>query len=214
MINNYCFSLKKARILWLFLLIFAGPATGLVYAQADEDCMMCHEDMEEEWPEDRRLVGTFWSEDGDPLWIRASTAFSEEILFTHDAHDSLDCSSCHDDVVAGQRPQGHVKTMAQCVDCHTAAYESWLGSHHDDAMDFATNETVRGDFDDASDTAVVDAAVASRRRSECDDAHGLKGGVAVRLHFLVGLRSKQGRTQQALVKSCHGGVLHRRHQGR
>jgi tetratricopeptide (TPR) repeat protein len=37
----------------------------------------------------------------------------------------------------------------QCIDCHTDAYESWLGSHHDDAMDFANEDTVLGDFDDA-----------------------------------------------------------------
>jgi hypothetical protein len=37
----------------------------------------------------------------------------------------------------------------QCIDCHTEAYESWLGSHHDDAMDVASPETVLGDFDDA-----------------------------------------------------------------
>ena len=37
----------------------------------------------------------------------------------------------------------------QCVDCHTEAYESWLGSHHDDAMDYANEDTVLGDFDDA-----------------------------------------------------------------
>jgi tetratricopeptide (TPR) repeat protein len=37
----------------------------------------------------------------------------------------------------------------QCIDCHTVAYESWLGSHHDDAMDFANEKTVLGDFNDA-----------------------------------------------------------------
>ena len=37
----------------------------------------------------------------------------------------------------------------QCIDCHTEAYESWLGSHHDDAMDLANQHTVLGDFNDA-----------------------------------------------------------------
>jgi len=40
----------------------------------------------------------------------------------------------------------------QCIDCHSAAYEGWLGSHHDDAMDVAGPETVLGDFDDAEFT--------------------------------------------------------------
>jgi tetratricopeptide (TPR) repeat protein len=37
----------------------------------------------------------------------------------------------------------------QCIDCHTEAYESWLGSHHDDAMDVANEDTVLGNFNDA-----------------------------------------------------------------
>ena len=37
----------------------------------------------------------------------------------------------------------------QCIDCHADAYEKWLGSHHDDAMDHANERTVLGDFDDA-----------------------------------------------------------------
>ncbi len=40
----------------------------------------------------------------------------------------------------------------ECIECHTAAYESWLGSHHDDAMDHANEETVRGDFDNTEFT--------------------------------------------------------------
>ena len=42
----------------------------------------------------------------------------------------------------------------ECIDCHTAAYESWVGSHHDDAMDVASEETVRGDFNDTEFTHV------------------------------------------------------------
>jgi hypothetical protein len=37
----------------------------------------------------------------------------------------------------------------QCIDCHTEAYENWLDSDHDKAMDVANPETVLGDFDDA-----------------------------------------------------------------
>ena len=36
----------------------------------------------------------------------------------------------------------------QCVGCHADAYEAWLGSHHDDAMDVANADTVLGDFGD------------------------------------------------------------------
>ena len=41
---------------------------------------------------------------------------------------------------------------ANCKDCHLPEYESWQGSHHDLAMDVASEETVRGDFNDAEFT--------------------------------------------------------------
>ena len=37
----------------------------------------------------------------------------------------------------------------KCTDCHKKAAEAWQGSHHDLAMDAATEETVLGDFNDA-----------------------------------------------------------------
>ena len=40
----------------------------------------------------------------------------------------------------------------ECIDCHSAAYEAWLGSDHDDAMDHANEQTVRGNFDDTEFT--------------------------------------------------------------
>jgi len=36
----------------------------------------------------------------------------------------------------------------KCASCHRAAYEKWQGSHHDLAMDVASEETVLGDFGD------------------------------------------------------------------
>jgi predicted CXXCH cytochrome family protein len=36
-----------------------------------------------------------------------------------------------------------------CAGCHEAEHANWLGSHHDLAMQRATEETVLGDFDDA-----------------------------------------------------------------
>jgi tetratricopeptide (TPR) repeat protein len=40
----------------------------------------------------------------------------------------------------------------QCVDCHRDAYEKWMGSDHDRAMDVATEETVIADFNDTTFT--------------------------------------------------------------
>jgi tetratricopeptide (TPR) repeat protein len=39
-----------------------------------------------------------------------------------------------------------------CMTCHTAAYELWQGSDHDNAMDVASDDTVLGDFDAAEFT--------------------------------------------------------------
>ena len=37
-----------------------------------------------------------------------------------------------------------------CIECHQGEFQSFEGSHHDKAMDLATDETVLGDFDDAT----------------------------------------------------------------
>ena len=37
-----------------------------------------------------------------------------------------------------------------CVECHTAEVQSWLGSHHDRAMEEVSESTVLGDFDGAT----------------------------------------------------------------
>lgn len=37
-----------------------------------------------------------------------------------------------------------------CVECHRTEHDEWLGSHHDLAMDLATDETVLADFNDAT----------------------------------------------------------------
>ncbi|MHC4946926.1 MAG: tetratricopeptide repeat protein [Planctomycetota bacterium] len=52
-----------------------------------------------------------------------------------------------------------------CRSCHEAAYDAWRGSHHDDAMDVASAETVLGDFDD---TVFDDGRVRARFRRDGD----------------------------------------------
>jgi len=41
---------------------------------------------------------------------------------------------------------------AQCRDCHNREFDTWQGSHHDLAMDVASETTVLGDFNDAEIT--------------------------------------------------------------
>ena len=54
-----------------------------------------------------------------------------------------------DDPAAALPAQSTFVGRGACIECHTEAYEQWLGSDHDNAMDVASEETVRGDFDDA-----------------------------------------------------------------
>jgi tetratricopeptide (TPR) repeat protein len=37
----------------------------------------------------------------------------------------------------------------KCAECHDKEYETWKGSHHDNAMDVASDKTVLGDFNNA-----------------------------------------------------------------
>lgn len=39
---------------------------------------------------------------------------------------------------------------ASCIDCHAEEHQAWTGSHHDKAMDIASDETVLADFNNVS----------------------------------------------------------------
>ena len=49
----------------------------------------------------------------------------------------------------GPEPRAGFIASSRCASCHPAEYERWTGSHHDAAMQVASDETVLGDFDDA-----------------------------------------------------------------
>ena len=61
-------------------------------------------------------------------------------------------------VVAARGPRQPARTTAlyvgsdSCKACHQAAYEKWRGSHHGLAMAPAREDTVLGNFDDATFT--------------------------------------------------------------
>ena len=45
--------------------------------------------------------------------------------------------------------EAHYVGRQSCIECHQPQHEPWTGSHHDLAMDLATEKTVLGDFNDA-----------------------------------------------------------------
>ena len=57
-------------------------------------------------------------------------------------------SACSQAPAPDDRPLSFVGSAA-CADCHQGEYEAWKGSHHELAMQPATDATVLGDFDNA-----------------------------------------------------------------
>ena len=79
---------------------------------------------------------------GKPLQITALAAWALVILALGACQGSEDPPVPPDEIPA------EFVGRAQCIDCHVDAYEAWSGSHHDDAMDVANADTVRGNFND------------------------------------------------------------------
>ncbi|MDA1265515.1 MAG: cytochrome C, partial [Planctomycetota bacterium] len=50
----------------------------------------------------------------------------------------------------GKAPRPDFVGRAACAECHELQHQLYQGSHHDLAMDLATDETVLGDFGDAT----------------------------------------------------------------
>jgi len=59
----------------------------------------------------------------------------------------------HRDPSSGLTPEPLFVGSSGCRDCHNLEYDAWLGSHHDLAMDVASDESVLGDFSDAEFTS-------------------------------------------------------------
>ena len=52
-------------------------------------------------------------------------------------------------------PVAYFVGREKCISCHKAEFDKWQGSHHDLAMDVATDETVLGDFNGIGGVAGV-----------------------------------------------------------
>jgi hypothetical protein len=84
-------------------------------------CMLCHADMDEEQPPERRAEALF---DGDAYRRTGRTKLAAEIVFPHDLHanGAYDCHVCHTGIeqstYVGTLPR---VSMADCMDCHAEA---------------------------------------------------------------------------------------------
>ncbi len=96
-------SLHRAmRTLALFLLIACLPLSTL-FGQSDEDCMMCHEDIE--------LEGM--------LRGRTVSMFVDTMIFETSVHHSNTCISCHTDAADEGFPHADDLKPVNCGICHT-----------------------------------------------------------------------------------------------
>ena len=57
------------------------------------------------------------------------------------------------DAPSGAATEPRFVGSSSCRDCHNLEFDAWLGSHHDLAMDLATDDSVLGDFDNAEFTS-------------------------------------------------------------
>lgn len=84
----------------------------------EQQCMLCHADMDEEAPEDRRVATLF--ADGK-LLAAGYTELGDEVIFSHSTHvdSGMDCSMCHGDLESSDALTPAVRVgMADCVACH------------------------------------------------------------------------------------------------
>jgi tetratricopeptide (TPR) repeat protein len=88
------------------------------------------------------------SDDGMRGWRMAGLAALGVIVLSIPFYVVREMQRDAADVPAGASDASFVG-REQCVDCHSGAYEQWLGSDHDNAMDIANEQTVLGDFNDA-----------------------------------------------------------------
>ena len=103
MTYKHLFSLGRAKGALLLLFLFITSFTSIIHAQADEDCMMCHED--------RELTGM--------LNGRNVSMFVDTSIFAHSVHHSNTCLSCHADAAEEGFPHADDLKPVNCGNCHT-----------------------------------------------------------------------------------------------
>lgn len=81
-------------------------------------CMLCHEDLEEEMPPERQIANLF---EGDLYKARHVSLLLDDVAFSHQQHVAaeVECGSCHVGIEESERISSlEPVTMADCMDCH------------------------------------------------------------------------------------------------
>lgn len=107
-------SVRALLVLFLFLAVSAIP----LFSQADEDCMMCHEDVE--------LTGS--------LHGRTVSMFVDTSIFALSVHHSNTCISCHADAAEEGFPHADDLKPVNCGNCHTQEMANNVRGIHGQAL--------------------------------------------------------------------------------
>jgi hypothetical protein len=86
-----------------------------------EFCQDCHEDIDEDKPDDQKIRNLFFDKDGKPKWKRAIHRYSHELKWNHKAHAKIEggCKTCHGNMKGTDgRPDAMLFDMAGCRSCH------------------------------------------------------------------------------------------------
>jgi hypothetical protein len=82
-------------------------------------CKLCHDDLDAQKPEDRRIGLLF---EGETFKAKRLTKLSDEIVFSHLKHATkpIECNACHVGIADNtQIDAGLAVTMTECETCHT-----------------------------------------------------------------------------------------------
>jgi hypothetical protein len=143
-------------------------------------CQLCHADLDEEKPEERRADAFF--ADGKLVAARYS-ALPGETVFSHAAHAAAvdDCEACHTGIAASDRVRREVAvTMDECMacheqrsapndcaTCHTEVGPEWAPDSHRHEWKLLHGQAVRRGIADA----VADRCTLCHTESSCDACH-------------------------------------------
>ncbi len=85
-------------------------------------CMVCHESINADSPEVKKLAA-FAEREAEPPWVRVYWSEpSANVFFNHKPHirAEIDCVACHGQVSQARRVKREVNhSMGWCIDCHS-----------------------------------------------------------------------------------------------
>lgn len=98
----------------IIILACAFASVNSLYAQSNEDCLMCHEDPTLTTVKNGKKVS---------LFVRTGTLIKS-------VHKDVDCAACHEDANVSDFPHAERLKAVNCGSCHTAASKQFMEGIH------------------------------------------------------------------------------------